>query len=78
MKLLEVGNEHMIVMLDSGDQVMYHHQVPIAAKINGSWYRAPNNMLISIGHVHRYLRTVEQATLNWVAQQAMDRLVEAL
>lgn len=78
MKLLEVGDEHYIGMLADQNQVMFHHQIPVAAHIEGIWYRAPVTNLISVGHVRRYMVTADPPGIHWVTQQMMDKLVEEL
>lgn len=78
MKLIEVGDEHLIVMKNNGCQVMYHHQEAVAAKVFGLWYRGPNTNLISMGHVNRYLAHVHSSEVHWVSQERLDELVGAL
>lgn len=78
MKLLEVGDEHAIVMLQNGNQVMFHHQAPVAARVGRMWYRGPNANLISQGHVNRYLAHIDDANVHWVSQTQLESQVEAL
>ena len=78
MKLLEVGDEHFIVMRSDKQQAMFHHEVPVAARVNGQWYRGPNENLVSIGHVNRYLSSVADRDVHWVSHEMLEQLVRSL
>lgn len=78
MKLLEVGDEHFIVMRSDKSQAMFHHEGPVAARVNGQWYRGPNTNLVSIGHVNRYLASIGDRDVLWISQAMLEQLVGSL
>lgn len=79
MKLIDVGTEHFIVMMSDTSQVMFHHELPVAAKIHNIWYRSLEiKSLLSIGHVQRYLAHLQNTDIYFVRQELLNEYVREL